>query len=80
MAELDEPADEPNFDLFGSFGLDFFSFSCDNAAAPASEEIFKGESCHSLTATMNFKQTFIILFENFIVYMSRRYFLDFETA
>jgi len=25
MAELDEPGDEPNFDLFGSFGLDFFS-------------------------------------------------------
>ena len=25
MAELDEPADEPNFDLFGSSGLDFFS-------------------------------------------------------
>ena len=25
MAELDEPWDEPNFDLFGSFGLDFFS-------------------------------------------------------
>ena len=25
MAELDEPVDEPNFDLFGSFGLDFFS-------------------------------------------------------
>ena len=24
-AELDEPGDEPNFDLFGSFGLDFFS-------------------------------------------------------
>lgn len=24
MAELDEPGDEPNFDLFGSFGLDFF--------------------------------------------------------
>ena len=22
MAELDEPGDEPNFDLFGSFGLD----------------------------------------------------------
>ena len=28
MAELDEPGDEPNFDLIGSFGLDFFS---DNA-------------------------------------------------
>ena len=25
MAELDELGDEPNFDLFGSFGLDFFS-------------------------------------------------------
>ena len=25
MAELDEPGNEPNFDLFGSFGLDFFS-------------------------------------------------------
>ena len=25
MAELDEPGDEPNFDLFGSFELDFFS-------------------------------------------------------
>ena len=25
MAELDEPRDEPNFDLCGSFGLDFFS-------------------------------------------------------
>ena len=25
MAELDEPGDEPNFDLLGSFGLDFFS-------------------------------------------------------
>ena len=25
MAELDEPGDEPNFDMFGSFGLDFFS-------------------------------------------------------
>ena len=25
MAELDEPGDEPNFDLFGSFGLDYFS-------------------------------------------------------
>ena len=25
MAELYEPGDEPNFDLFGSFGLDFFS-------------------------------------------------------
>ena len=25
MAELDEPGDEPNFDLIGSFGLDFFS-------------------------------------------------------
>ena len=25
VAELDEPGDEPNFDLFGSFGLDFFS-------------------------------------------------------
>ena len=25
MAELDEPGDEPSFDLFGSFGLDFFS-------------------------------------------------------
>ena len=25
MAEMDEPGDEPNFDLFGSFGLDFFS-------------------------------------------------------
>ena len=25
MAELDEPEDEPNFDLCGSFGLDFFS-------------------------------------------------------
>ena len=25
MAELDEPGDEPNFDLFGFFGLDFFS-------------------------------------------------------
>ena len=25
MAELDDPGDEPNFDLFGSFGLDFFS-------------------------------------------------------
>ena len=25
MAELDEPRDEPNFDLFWSFGLDFFS-------------------------------------------------------
>ena len=24
MAELDELGDEPNFDLFGSFGLDFF--------------------------------------------------------
>ena len=28
MAELGEPGDEPNFDLFGSFGLDFF-FSAD---------------------------------------------------
>ena len=25
MAELDEPGNEPNFDLFGSSGLDFFS-------------------------------------------------------
>ena len=25
MAELDEPGDEPNFDLLGSFGLEFFS-------------------------------------------------------
>ena len=25
MAELDKPGDEPNFDLFGSFGLDFLS-------------------------------------------------------
>ena len=25
MAELDEPGDEPNSDLCGSFGLDFFS-------------------------------------------------------
>ena len=25
MAELDEPADGPNFDLFGSFGFDFFN-------------------------------------------------------
>ena len=25
MAEQDEPVDEPNFDLFGSFGPDFFS-------------------------------------------------------
>ena len=25
MAELDEPGDEPNFDLFGFFGLDFVS-------------------------------------------------------
>ena len=25
MAELDEPGDEPNFDLIRSFGLDFFS-------------------------------------------------------
>ena len=25
MAEVDEPGDEPNFDLFWSFGLDFFS-------------------------------------------------------
>ena len=25
MAELDEPGDEPNFDLFGSFGRDFLS-------------------------------------------------------
>ena len=25
MAELDDPGDEPNFALFGSFGLDFFS-------------------------------------------------------
>ena len=25
MAELDEPGDEPNFDLFRSFGLDYFS-------------------------------------------------------
>ena len=25
MAEVDEPGDEPNFDLFGSFALDFFS-------------------------------------------------------
>ena len=25
MAELDEPGDESNFDLCGSFGLDFFS-------------------------------------------------------
>ena len=25
MAELDEPGDEPNFDLFWSFGLDVFS-------------------------------------------------------
>ena len=25
MAELDKPGDEPNFDLYGSFGLDFFS-------------------------------------------------------
>ena len=25
MAELDEPGDEPNFDLCGSFGLNFFS-------------------------------------------------------
>ena len=25
MAELDKPGDEPNFDLSGSFGLDFFS-------------------------------------------------------
>ena len=26
MAALDEPGNEPNFDLFGSFGLDFFSY------------------------------------------------------
>ena len=25
MAELDEPGDEPNFHLFGSFGLDFYN-------------------------------------------------------
>ena len=25
MVELDEPGDGPNFNLFGSFGLDFFS-------------------------------------------------------
>ena len=25
MAELDEPGDEPNFDLFGSFGLDLLA-------------------------------------------------------
>ena len=25
MAELDEPGDEPNFDFFESFGLDFLS-------------------------------------------------------
>ena len=25
MAELDDPGDEPNFDLFGFFGLDFVS-------------------------------------------------------
>ena len=25
MAELDEPGEEPNFDLFWSFGLDFFN-------------------------------------------------------
>ena len=25
MAELDEPGNEPNLDLFGSFGLDFLS-------------------------------------------------------
>ena len=25
MAELDEPGNEPNFDLFGSFAIDFFS-------------------------------------------------------
>ena len=25
MAELGEPGDDPNFDLFWSFGLDFFS-------------------------------------------------------
>ena len=25
MAEVDEPGDEPNFDLFWSFGLDLFS-------------------------------------------------------
>ena len=25
MAELDKPGDEHNFDLFGSFGLYFFS-------------------------------------------------------
>ena len=25
MAELDKPGDEPNFDLFGSFGFDFLS-------------------------------------------------------
>ena len=25
MAELNDPGDEPNFDLFGSIGIDFFS-------------------------------------------------------
>ena len=25
MVEVDEPGDGPNFNLFGSFGLDFFS-------------------------------------------------------
>ena len=25
MTKLDEPGNEPNFDLFGFFGLDFFS-------------------------------------------------------
>ena len=53
-------------------------FGCDNAVPSAKK--FK-RICPSLIATMNFKQTFIILiFENFIAYISRRYFLDFENA
>ena len=58
-------------------------FSCDNAAAPPRplQRRNSKESCPSLTAAVNVKQTFIILiFENFIVYMCRRYFLDSETA
>ena len=58
-------------------------FSCDNGAAPPRplQRRNSRESCPSLTAAVNIKQTFIILiFEKFIVYMCRRYFLDSETA
>ena len=44
MAELDEPADEPNFDLFGSSGLDFFS----------DDELLFSETDNSTMKTLTF--------------------------